>query len=228
MVLAPSDDRHLAGEERRIANDGRLYTFPDFLDHYGESTGRVKWNAASDDTHLAGDGDAGGAAHGGASSWLGYPPPPDEPQSGQEDAAGNPVSVESIADAGWQSKSIAKRLIKDERLPLECDDLTLAAEVFETPIIIGSNFPADSPPNDGKWACTSCKSGGYANPTWHIWYEETEWTVTEFSTVPLCQVHPRLRFRECAIMHLSHHRGIELIVMFVKVLRGIAAADDTL
>ena len=55
MVLAPSDDRHLAGEERRIADDERLYTFQDFLDHYGEPAGRVKWNTASDDEHLAGE-----------------------------------------------------------------------------------------------------------------------------------------------------------------------------
>ena len=55
MVLALSNDRHLAGEERRIAHDGRAYTFQAFLDHYAESTGRVKWNAASDDGHLAGD-----------------------------------------------------------------------------------------------------------------------------------------------------------------------------
>ena len=55
MVLAPSDDRHLAGEERRIADDGRAYTFQEFLDHYGECTGTVKWNTASDDGHLAGE-----------------------------------------------------------------------------------------------------------------------------------------------------------------------------
>ena len=55
MLREPSDDRHLAGEERRIAHDGRAYTFQAFLDHYGESTGRVKWNAASDDGFLAGD-----------------------------------------------------------------------------------------------------------------------------------------------------------------------------
>ena len=40
--------------------------------------------------------------------------------------------------------------------------------------------------------------------------------------------HPRLADRECAIIKLWHDRGYEIAVMFVKVLRGKAAADETL
>ena len=61
MVLAPSDDRHLAGEERRIANDGGAYTFHEFVAHYGEHHGTAVWNEASADAHRAGDGGADGA-----------------------------------------------------------------------------------------------------------------------------------------------------------------------
>ena len=40
--------------------------------------------------------------------------------------------------------------------------------------------------------------------------------------------HPRLRDRECVMMQLCHDRGYEIAVMFVKVLRGKAAADNSL
>ena len=50
----------------------------------------------------------------------------------------------------------------------------------------------------------------------------------KFRTVPMSDVHPRLRHRECAMMHLCHQQGFEIAVMFVKVLRGKAAADHTL
>ena len=52
-----------------------------------------------------------------------------------------------FADAGWISACIAKSLIKDKRVPLETADLLETAEVFDASIIIGSNFPADTPPN---------------------------------------------------------------------------------
>ena len=53
MALPPSDDRHLAGEERRTANDGRAYTFHEFLAHYGQRHATVKWNSA--DIHRTGE-----------------------------------------------------------------------------------------------------------------------------------------------------------------------------
>ena len=49
-----------------------------------------------------------------------------------------------------------------------------------------------------------------------------------FETAPISSKHPRLRDRECAIMHLCHQRGFEIDIMFVKVLKGNAAAVDTL
>ena len=73
-----------------------------------------------------------------------------------------------------------------------------------------------------------CKTGGMHATSWHIWYDEETWSVTEFRTVPMSDVHPRLRHRECAMMHLCHQRGFEIAVMFVKVLRGLAAAAHTL
>ena len=52
MASGPSDDRHLAGEEHRIANDEVVYTFQEFLD-YGQRHATVKWN--STDVHRAGE-----------------------------------------------------------------------------------------------------------------------------------------------------------------------------
>ena len=50
----------------------------------------------------------------------------------------------------------------------------------------------------------------------------------EFHTVPMGNVHSSLRHREYAMMHLCHQRGFEIEVMYVKVLRGGAAAAHTL
>ena len=62
-----------------MADDGRLYTFSEFLDQYREGIATAKWDKASDDTHLAADGGAGGAgglAAGGV--WRGRGDGPDE------------------------------------------------------------------------------------------------------------------------------------------------------
>ena len=49
----PSDDTHLAGEDRRLAKDGKLYTFNEFVEYYGTTWGPQKWNSA--DIHRAGE-----------------------------------------------------------------------------------------------------------------------------------------------------------------------------
>ena len=133
-----------------------------------------------------------------------------------------------FADGGWIAKSIAKTLVKDERESLETADLLETAEVLNCSMIIGSNFPDDEPPSNSHIRSRLCETKGEHATSWHVWYDDDQWTVAEFSTVPMSPDHPCLRGRECAIMHLCHHRGFELTVMFVKVLRGIAAADDTL
>ena len=56
MALAPSDDGHLAGQERRTAADGHLYTLQEFIDHYGEGTATAKWDTATEERRKADDG----------------------------------------------------------------------------------------------------------------------------------------------------------------------------
>ena len=53
-----SADTHRADthRERRIARDGKAYTWPEFLEYYGESVAANSWNSA--DIHRAGDGSA--------------------------------------------------------------------------------------------------------------------------------------------------------------------------
>jgi len=56
-----SDDPHLADhskrqEERRIADDGKAYTFSEFLAHYGEEWGKTRWSAAQNTHSGASDG----------------------------------------------------------------------------------------------------------------------------------------------------------------------------
>ena len=53
MSVTPSDDTHLAGEERRRARDGNGYTLKEFLEHYGDRRGADYWNSA--DIHRAAD-----------------------------------------------------------------------------------------------------------------------------------------------------------------------------
>ena len=57
MSVTPSDDTHLAGEERRRARDGNAYTLKEFKEFYGDCRGADYWNSA--DIHRAGDGSAG-------------------------------------------------------------------------------------------------------------------------------------------------------------------------
>ena len=133
-----------------------------------------------------------------------------------------------FADAGCISSRLQKSLIKDERVHLQTDDLVETAEVFDAPIIIGSDFPVDTPPNDSHMSSQLCHSRGIHATSWHIWYDEESWSVTQFRSVPMSDVHPRLRDHECAMMHLCHDRGYEIAVIFVKVLKGNAAAVDTL
>ena len=115
-----------------------------------------------------------------------------------------------FADAGWISARIAKSLIRDERVHLKTQDLLDTAEVFDASIIIGSNFPADTPPNDSHMSSRLCHTGGMHATSWHVWYDEETWLVTEFRIVPMSDVHPRLRHRECAMMHLCHHVVLRL------------------
>ena len=73
-----------------------------------------------------------------------------------------------------------------------------------------------------------CHTGRPHATSWHIWYDKEIWSVEEFYTVPMGKMHTCLRDREYAKIHLSHQRGFEIEVMFVKVLRGRVAAAPTL
>ena len=126
-----------------------------------------------------------------------------------------------FADAGCISSRLQESLIKDERKHLRTDDLLENAELFEAPIIIGSDFPVDKPPKESQMSSRLCHTRGIHATSWHVWYDEMTWSVTEFRSVPMSDVHPRLRDREYALMHLCHDRGYEIAVMFVKVLGGI-------
>ena len=51
-----------------------------------------------------------------------------------------------FADAGCIAPRLENSLIKDQRKHLETEDLVDAAVVYEASIVIGSDFPADTPP----------------------------------------------------------------------------------
>ena len=85
-----------------------------------------------------------------------------------------------FADGGCIPSRLEKCLIKDERVHLLTLDLLETAEVFDASIIIGSNFPADTPPNDSHMSSRLCHTGGMHATSWHVWYDEETWLVTEF------------------------------------------------
>ena len=111
-----------------------------------------------------------------------------------------------FVDAGCISSRLERSLIKDERVHLQTDDLLGTAEIFDAPIIIGSNFPDDRPPKDSHMSSLECHTRGIHATSWHIWYDEETWSVTQFRSVPMNDKHPRLRDRECVMMHLCHDR----------------------
>ena len=90
-----------------------------------------------------------------------------------------------FADAGCISSRPAQSLIRDERVPLETSDLLETAEIFDAPIIIGSDFPADSLPKDFHMSSRVCHTTGIHATSWHVWYDEMTWSVTEFRSVPM-------------------------------------------
>ena len=51
MALHRSDDTHLAGEECRCAENGKPYTFHEFVNWYGNQTAKIMWDSA--DIHRA-------------------------------------------------------------------------------------------------------------------------------------------------------------------------------
>ena len=118
-----------------------------------------------------------------------------------------------FADAGCISPRLQKSLIRDERPQLGENDLLETAELYDAPIIIGSDFPPDALPENTHMSSRSCYTEGSGRhaTSWHVWYDETAWAVAEFRSVPMsdvhprqldCYVHPCLRDRECAMMHL--------------------------
>ena len=133
-----------------------------------------------------------------------------------------------FADAGCISSRLKRSLIRDERPELETNELVDTAEIFEAEIIIGSDFPVNEPPKESHMSHRICNSTGEHATSYHCWYDPEAWSVTDFRTVPMNHEHPRLRIRDCAIMHLLHDRGYEIAVMFVKVLKGNYAAAHTL
>ena len=133
-----------------------------------------------------------------------------------------------FADAGDICSRLEESLIKDERVRLKRDELVDTAILYECPIIIGSDFPAENPPKDSHMTGEIRHTRGIHATSWHIWYDEDAWSVRGFRSVPMTDKHSRLRDRECAMLHLCHDRGYEIAVMFVKVLKGKQTADHSL
>ena len=93
-----------------------------------------------------------------------------------------------FADAGCITSRLEKSLIKDERKHLQTDDLVETAEVCDAPLIIGSDFPADAHPNDSHMSSRLCHTTGIHAMSWHIWYDEETWSVTQLCSVPMSDV----------------------------------------
>ena len=133
-----------------------------------------------------------------------------------------------FADAGDICSRLEESLIRDERVRLKTDDLLDTAVLCECEIIIGSDFPAEKPPNSSHMTGEIRHTRGIHATSWHIWYDEEAWSVRGFRSVPMTDKHSRMRDRECAMLHLCHDRGYEIAVMFVKVLKGKQAAAHSL
>ena len=89
-----------------------------------------------------------------------------------------------FADGGCIPPDIEKSLIKDTRVRLKSFDLLETTELFDASIIIGSDFPADRPPDlpelNGSWMSSEFgRTRGKHATSWHVWYDEVEWTVSE-------------------------------------------------
>ena len=134
-----------------------------------------------------------------------------------------------FADGGCIEAGLKKCLIKDARAELTAVEMLETAEDFETSIIIGSDFPEDYPPLDSDMTFKCSRSA--AAPLvqhctwwtkWHVWYNHEIWSVTSFRTAPFTE------HRECVMIELRHHQGYEVAIMYVKNLKGTAAAVHTL
>ena len=101
-----------------------------------------------------------------------------------------------FADAGCIARRLERSLIKDERKHLETEELVEAAVLYEASIVIGSDFPAYKPPKDSNMSHLSCETIGDHPTSWHIWFDEEEWSVSQLRSVPMSPMHPRMQGRE--------------------------------
>ena len=79
------------------------------------------------------------------------------------------------------------------------------------------------------------RSGSLRNKetSWHVWYDPAMWTLSGFELQDLGagrsrRAQKRPRDRHVAILNLCYHDGTQMRVMFMKNLKGTAAADSTL
>ena len=153
--------------------------------------------------------------------------------SGVQQPTHLPVRI-LFADAGCIQSHLKKILIKDTREHLQTDELLKTAMDAKASIIIGADFPEDTPPDMWHMSSLICHTGDRHPTSWHVWFQKETWSVKDFFSAPMSDVHPRfllnpfLQSRECAMLHLRHHHGHEFAVMFVKILKGAAAAVNTL
>ena len=133
-----------------------------------------------------------------------------------------------FAHAGCIPWRFKKCLIKDEREHLQTLQLLETALDLDASIIIGSAFPEDTLPDGRHMGSLERHTKNRPPTTWHVWYEQEICSVTDFHSAPLSEDHLYMRGRECAMLHLRHHQGYEIHLMFLMILRGTAAAASTL
>ena len=151
--------------------------------------------------------------------------------SGVSQPADNEGSRILLVDAGWIRPQIVKDLVRDQRNPVEVDDIIETTEQFNAGCIVGTDFPASWKPPESSPMHT--RSLCNKETSWHVWYDSDIWTLSGFELQDLGagrsrNAHMSLRNRQCAILSLRYLDGTQMRVMVMKNLKGTAAAVDTL
>ena len=150
--------------------------------------------------------------------------------SGVSQPADNEGSRILLVDAGWINARIAKQLVRDQRIPIDVNDIIETTEQFNAGCIVGTDSPHEQPPK-------SCHMHGRClrnkETSWHVWYDSDMWTLSGFELSYLgagrsLSAQTALSNRQCAILNLRYHDGTQIRVMVMENLKGTAAAADTL
>ena len=144
--------------------------------------------------------------------------------SGVSQPADNEGSRILLVDAGWIRPQTPIHLVRDQRDPVEVDDIIETREQFNAGCIVGTDFPPWWSSESSHMRSSSVRNKG---TSWHVWYDHAMWTLSGFELQDLgagrsLRAQKRLRNRQVAILNLRYHDGTQMRVMFMKNLKGTA------